>query len=445
MSDTKEALERALRKAPQPEGVMDSLIRRRARKDQNRRVAATVLAIIIALVAFASLVQTFEAVRRRPADQPTDIFAHVRGWIGYGDSDGDGIWAVNPERPGPREDQIQLSDRPGEPVAWSADGSALLIMRGWLPDGTPVSRPSFDEPGLSVGLVVLHSDGSETRAVTVDPQSAFLFGASLSPDGSQVVYAMDTTNGGDSPRGGIYVVDAQGGTPRLLRSTSMEPVVVPGWRGEMYWPAFSPDGTKIAYFHGGGDHSHSLRVMNADGTPVRVLFGRNQLPNPAASHMYGLAWSPDGSQLAFDADGPGARGIWLIGDDGSRLMRVIADGMSPSWSPDGSHIAYARRGALYVANSDGTHVRRLIAGVKRHWFWFFGGLTWNPLPLTERSEAESTPTLETTDAKSAPADLESRTVEGGGVAAPLSAILALGGLGVLLLAWRSRWNAKARS
>jgi hypothetical protein len=451
MNETKELLRRAGEEFAPREGVMDALIRRRARKQRNRRIAAAALAIALTILSFASLVRTFGNVER-PADRPTDIFAHVRGWIVYGKSGGpkhlttdgtlvvrgEGIWAVNPERPGHRTDRIQLSDRPGEPVAWSADGSALLIMREWLPDGAPVSKPSFDKPGLSIGLVVLHSDGSETRAVTVDPQSAFLFGASLSPDGSQVVYAVEDRR--HSSGSGIYAVDAQGGTPRLLRSTSMEPFVLPGWRGQMYWPAFSPDGTKIAYFHGGGDHSHSLRVMNADGTSPRVLFGPKQRPNPAASHVYGLAWSPDGSRLAFDADGTGAKGIWVIGADGSQLTRVIPDGMSPSWSPDGSRIAYAHRGALYVAQRDGTHVRRLIAGVNPS---FLGEMPWNPLPLAAPTEAESTPTAGASRTGSVPAHPESTATEGRSVAAPLSAIAALGAVGVLVLAWRARRNAKA--
>ncbi len=348
-----------------------------------------------------------------------DIFAGVRGWLAYGDSGGpryltdrgsweahgEGIWAVNPEQPGPREDRIRLSDQLSQPVAWSADGSSLLIARAWLPDGTVVRHPSMTKRGIRIGLLVLHSDGTETRVVTLRADSQIFLGASLSPDASRVIYA--AVGRRESSPSGIYVVDAPGGAPRLLRSATMEPVVVPGLRGEMYFPAFSPDGTKIAYFYGGGDHDHSLRIMNTDGTNVRVLFGADQRPNDAAWHVYGLAWSPDGSQLAFDADGPGVKGVWVIDADGSGLARVIPEGMRPSWSPDGSRIAYVRHRALYVADRDGTHVRRLMANMQRPW-WCCGGVPWNPLPPSAPGDVPSAATGTSTAASMpAPRDVGS--------------------------------------
>ncbi len=39
----------------------------------------------------------------------------------------------------------------------------------------------------------------------------------------------------------------------------------------MYEPTFSPDGTQIAYVDGVGDHSHSVWVMNADGSDAHQI------------------------------------------------------------------------------------------------------------------------------------------------------------------------------
>ena len=39
----------------------------------------------------------------------------------------------------------------------------------------------------------------------------------------------------------------------------------------MYAPTFSPDGTQIAYVAGGGDHSHHVWVMDADGSDAHEI------------------------------------------------------------------------------------------------------------------------------------------------------------------------------
>lgn len=332
MSDTKQLLERAWRLAPRPEDVMESLIRRRARQERNRRLAAAVLALGLALATFAGLIQVLRT-SERPADQPApspsgeDIFADVHGWIVYGGRHG--VWAVNPSRSGHPKGQIQLSERPGEPIAWSGDGSKLLIWRDW--------REGLDQ--RFQGLFVLRADGTETRLVA-NGQVQGIGQASFTPDGSQVVYL-------DS---GMSVVDSNGGTPRILFQT-----------GAVANPTFSPDGTQIAYFAGMGDSGNRLRVMNADGSGDRVL-----IDSPEFGHIDNLVWAPDGSRLAFA--GRYGQGIWVVGADGSGLTRV-AHGTNVHWSPDGSHIAYTNRGTLKIARWDGTHVKE---------FGYARSGPWNP-------------------------------------------------------------------
>jgi Tol biopolymer transport system component len=151
----------------------------------------------------------------------------------------------------------------------------------------------------------------------------------------------------------------------------MEALVIPelGWRGDLYWPAYSPDGTRIAYFHGGFDHSQNLKVMNVDGTFVHGLFGAMRID----SHVGGLVWSPDGSQLAFATDDPeGIWGIWTIGADGSGYRLIAARGEDPSWSPDGSRIAFLRGRTLYSVEADGSDLREVgeVGG---------DAIAWNPV------------------------------------------------------------------
>jgi hypothetical protein len=95
-------------------------------------------AAVIGILSLASLTCLLRSAAR-PADQPTPtpaprpagIFSEVGGWITY--SDADGIWAVDPSDPGDREGRVQLSSNGGIPLAWSSDGSELLISReSWV-------------------------------------------------------------------------------------------------------------------------------------------------------------------------------------------------------------------------------------------------------------------------------------------------------------------------
>ena len=58
-------------------------------------------------------------------------------------------------------------------------------------------------------------------------------------------------------------------------------------------PAWSPDGSQIAFESDRDDGNHEIYVMNADGSNPR------NLTNSGFSFNYSPAWSPDGSQIAF--------------------------------------------------------------------------------------------------------------------------------------------------
>jgi len=377
MSETKELLRRGGEGFAPREDVMDSLIRLRARKQRNRRIAAAALAIIVVLVSLGALIRTFRTVER-PASEPTPsptpkgIFADVGGWIAYGNEavrQGPlGIWAVDPTRPNDPDARIQLSDRPGTPLGWSSDGSKLLILRTRdRPGGTP-GCPRCAGPSW-VTLFVLNADGTETRVVTNNPKVGggpwldrrrWIAGGSFSPDGSQVVFAASVER-----VDGIYTMDAEGGTPRLVLAARSHTGV--------FNPAFSPDGTRIAYLE---LPNVSLRVVNADGTGVRVLTDECGL----YPSLGGPAWSPDGTHIAFNCN---RTNMWVVGADGSGLTRM-PHGRNPYWSPDGSRIAFElpHQGNLAIANADGTHVQ--VFGYPAH------AGPWNPLPSAVPGELAST-------------------------------------------------------
>lgn len=101
------------------------------------------------------------------------------------------------------------------------------------------------------------------------------------------------------------------------------------------YPAWSPDGTKIAYdSHKGGNWN--VWVMNSDGTHTRQLTNN--------SHFDGEpTWSPDGTQIAFVSSRSGRDQVWQYTLATGKVKQLTSTGTNdhPAWSPDGTQIAFA--------------------------------------------------------------------------------------------------------
>lgn len=348
--NSQRTLERIAHRVPVPELAYDRFLRRRDRKERNRRLSAAVLATVLTIVSVAALTRAFGNSERPAQPTPTveNIFSGMGGWIAYADPPPDppqggrgGVWAMDPER---RQVRVQLSAQTGEPLAWSSDGSKLLIL-----------RPDSFSPNQA--LYVLNADGSETLLLDADADD-LLMGASFSLDGSEVVFGYEDADDSDS---GLYVIDADGGTPRRL----LEPRGL--WA---YGPTFSPDGSQIAYFDGWGDHDNTLRVMNADGTDSRVLLKNVGMMRNSAG-LRSLTWSQDGGRLMFGV-GYGPYRTYTVDANGLRLTRLPFNGQNPAWSPDGTRIGYevgwrTASNSLVIADVDGTHVQRFNYALSGPW------------------------------------------------------------------------------
>ncbi|MEO5822977.1 MAG: winged helix-turn-helix domain-containing protein [Vicinamibacteraceae bacterium] len=98
--------------------------------------------------------------------------------------------------------------------------------------------------------------------------------------------------------------------------------------------AFSPDGTTIAY---ASDRSGALEIYVeglAEGAVATSL-------TPGAGQCIQPAWSPDGRFIAYADLGGG--GIWIVPSRGGSARKVAEFGAHPSWSPDGRRIAFQSR------------------------------------------------------------------------------------------------------
>ena len=122
--------------------------------------------------------------------------------------------------------------------------------------------------------------------------------------------------------------------------------------------ALSPDGTQIAFLRGRPGNERELVVMRADGSGQRTVVRQPEGAQPI-SPSHGLAWSPDGTRIAFLELGP----TILVADVATGAVARIEQASSPSWSPDGGRLVFLDSSAgpaLGVADAAGGERRRLL-------------------------------------------------------------------------------------
>ncbi|MCX6575028.1 MAG: protein kinase, partial [Candidatus Aminicenantes bacterium] len=157
-----------------------------------------------------------------------------------------------------------------------------------------------------------------------------------SPDGTQIAF---------QSQGSIYVVPALGGIPKKLNEPS------PGHTVRS--PAWSPDSKQISYVDLGKESYLNIWVRPLDGgEPAKTA---------EAYEPHSLAWSLDGSKIAYVSGNSGfvfgspflgniaPCSVWVASAKGGNPVRVTDDkslNVSPAWMPDGRHL-------LYVSNEKG--------------------------------------------------------------------------------------------
>lgn len=162
----------------------------------------------------------------------------------------------------------------------------------------------------------------------------------------------------------IYVMDADGKNQKRLTQNLADD-------GE---PAWSPDGTKIAFVSGEYDRGKwrsdsEIYVINTDGKNLRRLTENEEVDESPA-------WSPDGTKIAFVSNREWKQEIYVMdtnGENQKRLTENKAWNDSPTWSPDGTKIAFVRNSEIYVMDGNGRNQRRLTENRV-----YDGSPAWNP-------------------------------------------------------------------
>ena len=274
------------------------------------------------------------------------------------------------------EAHIAPCGNPAEPkLAWTADGSALLIAqrpnahphtgshlaRLALGSGalTPLTFPPSEIAGddspvvspdgrrvafirrMSGGVSDVHVvpiGGGSARRVTFD--EADLTGVDWSNDGGSLVYSSDRAGGYS-----LWRVSAEGGAPTLLA----------GGAARMKHPVADRAARRVVYEN--WNYEINVWEVGLRGQAGQVgqvgRVGRALEPRPVTrtSELWNLypQVSPDGRRLAFVSTQSGAHELWVADRDGGNLRQMTRLGRGavkmPRWSPDGLRILYLARGS----------------------------------------------------------------------------------------------------
>jgi len=244
----------------------------------------------------------------------------------------------------------------------------------WSPAGTKIAFTRSD--GHDDEIYTMPTSGGVTTQVTAnefdDHEPAW------SPNGTKIAYVVHVPDDPETqdydPEHLLYTIPVGGGTPTLVSD---------------YYPnnpAWSPDGTKIAFSTGASVYT----VPANGGTSTAVT-------HQQVWSERGIDWSPDGTKIAYVADddepvkpGYADSEIWVISASGGIPTDVTDDEeyreqYTPTWSPNGSKIAFTdQHDAIYTISSAGGTPTKVAEGLEVQ-----SDLDWGGAPAIARPTSKA--------------------------------------------------------
>ena len=238
--------------------------------------------------------------------------------------DGNGeIYMMNADGSG----EVRLTDHPGDdfdPV--------------WSPTGEHIAFVSEREHQGLYDIYLMDTDGQNIRKAFSDVE--YRTAPTWSPDGQNIAYHTYSP----VPDWAVYFDRLGGGKAERLSEAAMT-------RGG--FPAWSPDGTEIAFTDVVAGPPVRIAPL-AVGIPMEMhiwiinlqtLEKERLLPRLRSGDTYYPVWSPDGTKLAFywrERDRQKV-GIYIVNRDGKKLEEIVKNaGGMVAWAPNGRELIYSQ-------------------------------------------------------------------------------------------------------
>jgi TolB protein len=252
-------------------------------------------------------------------------------FVFWGDNSPDSLYLANSDGTGVRKVSGDLWISTDKPPTWSPDSRSIAF--------SSESGPNKLDERI---YVVDATTGSSTPRPITDAATVRAFLPAWSPDGNWIAF-IGMRQGVDAPK--LWVVHPDGTDAHSFTTTRYVEMTTPQW---------APSAASMRLAYAGGDVTPDLQDIFVIDIATAI---ENKISTDPANERW-PAWSPDGTKLAWLIGGtpPKLRIASMDRAEPDKTLASGAMGAPPAWSPDGTKLFAAdeTRSTVTVVTVDGS-------------------------------------------------------------------------------------------